>query len=514
LALISLSCKSDIGTPQAGDISETLDSLEIKMNWLNHRLAQERWADATGGEADSLQFFESLRWATLSDESAFNTLRIGRGQLDDETDRRRFELVYPDVLHAFVNNSRNIRGIHDSLMSYYQRREYEFVGQMHPGDYLRYLVARSGSRSDRELAFRALNSPGQEVVSQVERLFRLRNQVAKRFGYNNYFALAESSQETGSSNYLQLISRVDSVSRPEYQQVLEDLRNDLRAGVVEIWDWRYNFADTWRALDGYFPADSQITFLKRSLAGLGFDLDNTPVYFHELGDSSAPSYAETIVMSIPYDIRVVCNLIDGFESMQKLMKATGAAVHAAETLEESNILGGTVDPAWSAGVARFFEDLCLQPEWLRTYARVPQNLVDRVTRAKRSNDLLGLRLMLTNAMFEYEAYRNPNTDLNRLWWDLFETYTMLPVNEDLQPWATKEEFVSTPLSYRDRLQAEIIANQTWAYLVEHYDALMENPEVRSFLVHNYFRFGGRYPWPELVERATGEEPSPDYLAGR
>ncbi|MCP4684391.1 MAG: hypothetical protein GY867_02985 [bacterium] len=513
LGLATFSCKGDIGTPQGGDIEATLDSLELKLNWLDHRLGQERWAKAIGGRADSLEFFEALSRAATSDEFVFNTLRSGGGRLGDEADRRRFDLVYGDVLHAYVNNSRNLNGTFDSLDSFHRLGKYEFNGEMLQREYLDVLVARSGNRSDRELAFRALNSPGETVTGQVGRLFRLRNQTAKRFGYNNYFALTESARKVGSSDYLTLVSRVDSVSRPEYQRLLGDLRDSFREPAFEIWDWGYSAAETWRELDPYFPADSQIRFLKRSLGEMGFDLDNSPIFFLNVGDSTSPGRAETIVVSAPHDIRVVCNLTDGLRSMQNLLRATGAALHTAETSQEPNLLGRKLESAWSAGIGRFFEDLCLQPDWLRTYARVPENLTIRAVRAKRAHELLKQRLLLTYAMFEYEAYRNPNTNLNTLWWDLFETYAMLPINEDLQPWAVSESFVHSPLGYRDSLQAEVIAAQTLAYLKGQYGGVVGNPEVRSFLVHNYFRFGGRYPWQELVERGTGEPPSPAYLPG-
>jgi len=512
LGLVSFACGGNIGAPSGGDINAALDSLEFKLNWLDYRIAGERWDRESGGEADSLEFFDNLRQAVTGSEATFNTFRGSRGRLDEETDRRRYDLVYPEVLHSYVNHNRNIRSIFDSLTDYHQHRQYEFGGDLRTPEYLCNQVDRSTSRTDREMAYRALNAPGEAVQSLMGRLFRLRNQTAKRFGYNNYFAFTESARQNEPSGYLQLISRVDSVSRQQYQEILAGLRDDFREGVLEIWDWEYSSADVWRELDRYLAADSQMDFLKLSLADLGFDLDNSPIYFHEIYDSASPAFARTIVVSLPHDIRVVCHLSDGLRSLRNLFRATGQAIRAAETSQGSDLLGRTVDPAWAMGVGRFFEDLCLQPEWLRTYAQVPENLIGRVTRARQAHDLLNLRLLLTNAMFEYEAYRNPNSDLNTLWWELFETYTMLPRNEDLQPWAVSESFVFQPLGYHDQLQAEMIAAQTRAYLTEHYNTVVGNPEVRSFLEHNYFRFGGRYPWRELVERGTGEAPSPAYLA--
>jgi hypothetical protein len=115
-------------------------------------------------------------------------------------------------------------------------------------------------------------------------------------------------------------------------------------------------------------------------------------------------------------------------------------------------------------------------------------------------------------MFEYEAYRSPNRDLNSLYWNLFEKFTDMPRHDDLTPWAAREELVSKPLDSHSRLLARIIAVQTKSYLEDNYGSIVGNPEIKSFLVQNIFRFGNRYPWQELLERGTGEPLSPAYLA--
>jgi peptidyl-dipeptidase A len=57
----------------------------------------------------------------------------------------------------------------------------------------------------------------------------------------------------------------------------------------------------------------------------------------------------------------------------------------------------------------------------------------------------------------------------------------------------------------------MIAAQTISYVKQKYGPIVDNPDFGVFLRENYFRFGARYDWRELLERGTGEKLDPKYL---
>jgi peptidyl-dipeptidase A len=116
-------------------------------------------------------------------------------------------------------------------------------------------------------------------------------------------------------------------------------------------------------------------------------------------------------------------------------------------------------------------------------------------------------------MFEYEAYTNPDRDLNKLYWDLYERYVMLPRHDDMRAWAAVTHFTTHPIYLQNYLFADIIAAQTLAYLHRGGLNLAFDNSAGAFLVQDYLRFGGRYRWKELLERGTGEPFNPErYLS--
>jgi Zn-dependent M32 family carboxypeptidase len=71
--------------------------------------------------------------------------------------------------------------------------------------------------------------------------------------------------------------------------------------------------------------------------------------------------------------------------------------------------------------------------------------------------------------------------------------------------------VTQPARSPSQLLGEIIARQTLAYLYQANGGVIGTRETRSFLIQNYFRFGSRYDWGELIQRGTGQSLDPQAL---
>ncbi len=493
-----------------GDVGLTLDSLELKYSQISFRTAEETWQKLTDGYSDSLAFFQRMERSVMGQENVFDALRNGRARLDSEVDERRYDLLYPRVLQAYLDNSSKIYPLADSLREFYSQDWRIFETKRQPLAQIREVVEQDNNRSNRELAYRALATSSEEHTDQLGRLFRMRNQAAKKMGFNDYFRLAGSAV---SDDYRKLIDDVDEATKEAYEQTLRGLQSQ-NAGPPEVWDWHHTYLRAFTEVDRSFPVDSQMTFVYRSFDALGFKLTALPIFFHITEDTSTPAFATTVVVDAPADIRVVANLVDGFASMQRLMGAVGLAVRAAEVSQEDPLFARANDQALLDGIQRFFAHVCYRPEWLKTYGKLSDGAISRFGDAARSIELLSIRLMLVNARFEFEAYQNPNRNLNNLYWDMFAEYTSLPKHTDLSPWASCTGFLERPLTHGAHLQSAVIAAQTMDYVVDNYGGVADNADIRAFLVQNYFRFGSRYPWRELVERGTGQGVSPHHLIAR
>ena len=88
---------------------------------------------------------------------------------------------------------------------------------------------------------------------------------------------------------------------------------------------------------------------------------------------------------------------------------------------------------------------------------------------------------------------------------------MLPRHDDLTPWAAVTSFVRYPVWMQDHLFGKMIAAQIVDDIKRQYSTLADNLEIGSYLNQNYFRFGARYDWRDLLERGTGDKFNPEHL---
>jgi len=503
--------KADASQPQ---VQAVLDSLEHKLTWLDYRIGLEEWDSLTTGESDSLEFFRNLYLEVLGDGETYQALRNRRSALESDFDQRRYDLLYPLLVRTQINLSTTVRQVYDSLADFYSRPWCRLDGRTISIEEARHLSATARRGVDRETAYRAMSDPGELTRQLAARLYRLRNQAARRMGYNDYFSLSAGLVNVEVEEYRHFIDQVDSLTRREYERTLRDLRASMSGDEFEVWDWVDRFRNVREEIDPLLPADGQVTLLDTSLEGLGFDLDNMPIYWRISPEPADAADTRVITVDAPHDIRLVVTLAGGFTGYQELVRAVGDAVNSAESARDSELLARQVHPVWTCAVARLFELFTLDPDWLGQSVGAPPGLQTRVIRAAHAIELLHLRLLLTDARFEYEAYRNADRNLNSLYWDLFVQYTGLPRHDDLAPWAANPDFLSRPLDAYYRLLGRCVAAQNLAYLLNHYGRIHGQTEVGSFLVHNYLRHGARYEWRDLLERATGEPLSIRYLISR
>jgi len=513
LVLSSLSCRDENQlAANRLDVGTAIDSLEIKLGWVDYRTNLERWRRAGEQDDDSLDFFTQLHRDVVAKPHIYKALRGYRAQLSKDVDLRRFDIVYPVVVHGQIDDSRLIRGLRDSLTEFYAQPWCQWKGNSVSPEFLRAMVLTTGRKSNRELAYRTMSNPNEAIAQQLARLFRLRNQATRRMGYNDYLSLTIDLAGMKTVFYLEFLDAVDSITREPYNDLAHELKASMGTEQLEVYDWESRFGRTIAEADALFPVDSQKTYLKRFATGLGFDIDRLPIYWHKTEDNVAGDRSVALVVVPGHDVRVVARLTDGIQSYTSLVRALALALRGVLVAQESDLLARTVDPAWSEGISALFERLAIETEWLQSITSASNDLQIRLTRAKQAIRLFRIRLLLVEARLEYDAYRNPSQNLNDRYWDLFEKYVGLPRHDDLTPWAGNKSFVEQPLAAYYQLLGECAVAQNMNYLRSHYDRIVDNEGIGSFLTHSYFRFGARYDWRELIERATDQKLSPEYLS--
>jgi peptidyl-dipeptidase A len=163
-------------------------------------------------------------------------------------------------------------------------------------------------------------------------------------------------------------------------------------------------------------------------------------------------------------------------------------------------------------IAMMFGRLSKNADWLHNAAGIDKNEAEaaagELTEHLRIAQLIFARWAQVMMNFERLLYKDPDRDLNDLWWGLVEKYQMVsrPDDREAPDWATKTHVVSVPVYYHNYLLGELLASQLTHHIRAEFtgDQYPMGPDVGGYLKEMVFKPGARFRWDRLVERATGE----------
>jgi peptidyl-dipeptidase A len=214
------------------------------------------------------------------------------------------------------------------------------------------------------------------------------------------------------------------------------------------------------------------------------------------------------------DVRVLCNVRKNERWMSTMLHEFGHAVY--DKFSDTRLPFLLRTPAHiltTEAIAMLNGRMSKDPEWLVRIAGLSQTEADRVSSAAwevlRSEMLIFLRWAITLVRFERELYRDPEQDLNRLWWGVVERVQKVtpPPDRNLPDWASKSHLSTSPAYYQNYVLGELMASQVLQFIhrnVVKKSSFVGNAEVGEFLVERIFKPGARYEWNEMLRIATGE----------
>jgi peptidyl-dipeptidase A len=176
-------------------------------------------------------------------------------------------------------------------------------------------------------------------------------------------------------------------------------------------------------------------------------------------------------------------------------------------------------------VAMLFGRLSRNADWMQQMLDLPDEETTRIRNVSdkylQFQQILFARWAMVMYNFEKALYADPDRDLNNLWWDLVEKYQLVrrPPGPADAGWASKLHFTTAPCYYHNYMLGELLASQLHYHIVNEVLGL-ESDEGLSYVgdqrVGWYLRGkvlgpGARYPWNEMIARATGERLTPRYF---
>lgn len=500
----------------------------------DHNLAY--WEVATTGQPEASEREARLHaeWLKLhANPEAFGRLRAWHESVvpSDPWLARQLKLLYLTfaahqqdevTIHEITRLEKEVRHLFTNFRA-------QFNGQLLSDNEILAILAEERDSSRLNAVWEASKQIGQQVAAHVLTLVRLRNQSARRMGFDNHYQMSLALNEIDATRLFQILEALESKTNEPFCRV----KAALDAQLATRYQVTPEALRTWHYGDPFFQRPPQVDGLDldsmfagrdveglavRTYDGLGLDVRDILARSDLYARPGKNQHAFCLFIDRVQDIRVLCNLESNLRWMETLLHELGHAVYDKYLSSELPFL--LREPAHTISteaIALLLERFPLEPTWLATIGGIaPQEaeaLAPRLRARRQLALLVQLRWMLVMIHFERALYADPDQDLNTLWWDLVERfqYVPRPAGRNAPDWAAKIHIALFPVYYQNYLLGQLMASQLHQYIVRHFGRLVDQPEAGQYLRRAIFEPGTSLDWETLVERATGERLTADYF---
>jgi peptidyl-dipeptidase A len=419
----------------------------------------------------------------------------------------------------------------------------ELDGERVGDNRIREILSQSNDEPGRRRAWEASKQIGIEVVSDLVQLVKLRNESAREVGFDNFYTMMLTLDELDETELFALLDDLDRGTRPVFERYKDSLDRRLAARfgttpeALRPWHYADPFfqeappADV--KLDPWFEGKSLEALTGRFFGAVGFEIGDLLARADLYERPGKSQHAFCMSVDRGADVRVLCNVRSNEYWMGTMLHEFGHAVYDAwidPTLPW--LLRTPAHTLSTEASAMLFGRLSKDAAWLERYAGMPaaeaRAAGEACARAVREQLLVQTRWELVMCHMERALYRDPDQDLDTLWWELVERHQLVrrPEGRRAPDWASKIHFSVAPVYYHNYQLGEIMASQLHHHLLTQVlggggDAptrYVSSPAVGTFLREKLYRSGRALDWRRTLEEATGRPLDPaafiDELAGR
>lgn len=374
---------------------------------------------------------------------------------------------------------------------------------------------------------------GQKLSSEIIQMVKNRNEIAVKFGYPDYYYLLLETRDQTPEKIKILLDQIEQKTRKQFfeaKKVIDKLlakKYAIRANKIQPWlycDERSSYLPKKfsAVLDSLYSGIDPIQETAKFFEGIGLPIQNVI-------DNSDLSYRKekenlTAMINVDFrnDIRLIAGIRNSYDGMFRMMHLGGHASHYNTISNNIPYLLRTPVSVIYEGIARYFENMASDYNWIKTQVPVDEKTQKEVIlvcqHLHEVDRLFRCRKLMAFSEFEREIYRNPDQDLDLLWQQLNLKYLgqNYPAKKGSGFWAANKFATSLSCYSHNFVLADIFAAQLQhsvqtRVLKKTNGIIRNNKEVGAYLVNNLYRYGNLLTWEKLIEKATGEPLNPSYL---
>jgi hypothetical protein len=505
VSLLALLVFSPLAARQQNPVALQLDVKEKQLEALYANYWRAEYQIAKGDEhLSSRPVQESIR-AVISDEKFLHDLRVTR--LADPTLRRRRDLFLEEAAYTKISNDPELTALVESITRSENAFRYKLGDQRLTRAELTDIIAHSPDPGLRRQAWEARAQITEINGERIRRAIKRRNELALRHadGLFSEFILRKKGIET--EKLFEWFDQIRAQTEPEYQELLRRMRRQLRIEVVEPWDLEFYFSARTNDFERQkFLPEQGWTKTKTLVGSLGYDLDRLPVDM-QVANLSFAGAAYPIVYN--KEVKILANRYSGIFFFDRLLHATGHALHYSMIKEPSFLLCNNYAEPFDEGLAQIVALRLYHPEVVTELFGLTREQAQLVAETSRWKTLLEIRRTIADSLFEIEAYAEPDQNLAHLYDRIHAQYLGVDMHA-ANVWAYNPMYGSDPIYLQSYVVGDMIAHQI-AHTIDQKFGTRWGKGAGAYLEQHFYTHGADHTMDEIVQSGTGEPLTVRYL---
>ncbi len=492
-------------------------------------------------EQAALEFYGKKLDLVFEDLQGLETVRtiLESGRINDPVLERELQMLYLHLLNRQSNTMGRQELMNKDLLIMQDFPPYRpvFRGDTVDEQELYAILYRSSSGLELKEAWQSLMGFGEMASEEIIKSVKVKNQIAKELGFSDYYVLEMAFYEEDTILIEKVLDEFEQVSREPYVRVKDRVDEQIaqQYGIdrEQIRPWHYQSKFFSRLPISENPAlfysiyDScrLVPTLCEFYAGIGLPVDDIVQRSEMEKENSGLNISFMMNIDFRNDIRVVIGETGSKNRDLRLMfHEFGHALHNKYTGAEVPYLLRLPNLALTEAVSVLFERRFCDRGVLSDIMLVDSSQVERFMQECRPvdemNHLIYERFIYLMAIFERELFRDPDQDLNALWYSLMDRIMMIscPERTSNPDWAASRHVFLSHAMIHNYLLADIIATQLLHKLENEFPGelsiyeygLTGHVEAGTWLKENVLRYGNSLSWSQIIKDATGEELSCRY----
>ena len=529
------------------ELDEFIAAHVEKIKPMSKEASLASWAAAISGKPEDYDKVSELTLKVrqvYSNPQEFAFLKDAKesGQVTDAVLARQLDVLYNNYLESQIAPEllKKIVDLGTKIEKNFSTFRGTIEGDKVTGNEIKEILKTQTDSGKRKQAWLASKQVGVEVADDIIRLVKLRNEAARKLGFDNYHTLSLATTEQDVKELDRIFDQLYELTNEPYAKLKAELDRILAdnygVAVAELMPWHYHdpfFQETPLVyeldLDEYYEDKDVKELAAQFYTGVGLPvesiLDNSDLYERE----GKNPHAFCTDIDREGDVRILCNIENNEYWMEVTLHELGHAVY--DKFHDRQVpftLRRPVHAFTTEAIAMFFGRLSRNPAWMQQMLALTDTQraeIEKVSgKYAQLKQLIFARWDMVMYNFEKQLYTNPEQDLNSLWWRMVEKYQLVkrPQDRNEPDWAAKIHFTIAPCYYHNYLLGELLASQLHNHMTREILKLESDKnlsyigrhELGDFLREKVFEAGALYHWNEMIKRATGQPLTPEYYVGQ